>query len=30
MEENKNQNQGKFDPRSVVEDLKITTAALQQ
>lgn len=30
MEENKNQNQGKFDPRAVVEDLKITTAALQQ
>ena len=30
MEENKNQNQGKFDPKAVVEDLKITTAALQQ
>lgn len=30
MEENKNQNQGKFDPKAVVEDLKVTTAALQK
>ena len=30
MEESKNQNQGKFDPKVVVEDLKITTVALQQ
>lgn len=30
MAENKNQNQGKFDPKAVVEDLKITTTALQK
>lgn len=30
MEENKNQNQGKFDPKALVEDLKITAAALEK
>lgn len=30
MEEKSNQNPGKFDPKAVVEDLKLTTAALQK